>query len=308
MAVGPWISARRRISSSSSCAPCWALSWSFSFALAPQTNVLIADPPVVLGLSFVLMFPVATISGVMFIFMGALLHREVPTETRAAGLLTLSNTLGAALGSGVAGFLLLPLLGMEVSFVALGAAYALVAALVFSGSASRELAPRPEARVSGRGLRIALVLVGFLLAFALFPFGKMERVYLRTSISRWDPRHADEVVAIREGRIETAVYLRAALDDETLSYRLLTDGFAMSGTSMHGRRYQKLYVYWPVALRPDPKQALLISYGVGSTAKALVDTRSLERIDGVRRHGPFDDPCGCVTNIRVYDPGQSAEQ
>ncbi len=255
----------------------------FSFALAPQANELLGDPPVVLGLSFVLVFPVALISGVMFIFMGALLHRELPSETRAAGLLTLSNTLGAALGSGAAGFLLLPLIGMEHSFVTLGAAYLLVAALVFSASASREPVPRPEARDSGRGFRIGqvFVLVIFALSFALFPYGKMERVYLRTSISRWDSRHLDEIAAIREGRIETAVYLRAELDNETLYYRLLTDGFAMSGTSLHGRRYQKLYVYWPVALQPDPKQALVISYGVGSTAKALVDTKSLEHIDVV---------------------------
>jgi len=251
----------------------------FSFALAPQTNELLGDPPVVLALSFVLVFPVAAISGVLFIFMGTLLHRVVPTETRAAGLLTLANTLGAAIGSGVAGFALLPVLGMEDSFVALGAAYLLVAALVFGTPASRVAG----SRTGGRGLRIAqvLALAGFALAFALFPFGKMERVYLWTSISRWDSRHQDEVAAIREGRIETAVYLRAALDGETLHYRLLTDGFAMSGTSVHGRRYQKLYVYWPVALQPDPRQALVISYGVGSTAKALVDTRSLEHIDVV---------------------------
>ena len=41
----------------------------------------------------------------------------------------------------------------------------------------------------------------------------------------------------------------------------------------------KLYVWWPVALHPAPRRALLISYGVGSTAHALVDTRELEHID-----------------------------
>jgi spermidine synthase len=43
----------------------------------------------------------------------------------------------------------------------------------------------------------------------------------------------------------------------------------------------KLFAYWPVALHPEMQDALLISYGVGSTAKALTDTRSLERIDVV---------------------------
>src|SRR5206468_8297209 len=48
-----------------------------------------------------------------------------------------------------------------------------------------------------------------------------------------------------------------------------------------GRRYMKLFVYWPVAFHPAPKKALLISYGVGSTAKALTDTRAFEQIDVV---------------------------
>jgi hypothetical protein len=41
----------------------------------------------------------------------------------------------------------------------------------------------------------------------------------------------------------------------------------------------KLFVYWPVALHPAPRKALLISYGVGSTAEALTDTRALRKID-----------------------------
>jgi hypothetical protein len=43
----------------------------------------------------------------------------------------------------------------------------------------------------------------------------------------------------------------------------------------------KLFVHLPMALNPDARSALLISYGVGMTAKALVDTRRLETIDMV---------------------------
>ena len=68
---------------------------------------------------------------------------------------------------------------------------------------------------------------------------------------------------------------------EQVRIRLLTNGFSMSGTATIMRRYMKLYVYLPFALHPDPKNALLISYGVGNTAKALTDSKSLERIDVV---------------------------
>jgi len=244
----------------------------FSLPLAHQANVLVARPGNVLGLSVALMFPVSFLSGALFTCMGALLRRQLAPDTRAAGWLTLMNTLGAALGSALCGFVLLPLLGMERSFFGLAAGYGVVALLVWSRGAS-----------SGRSVRVArLAGVGaFALGLVLFPFGKMTSVYLRTSIDRWDPDRLAQVVAVREGRTETSVVLRHAFAGATVEHRLLTDGFAMSATGAFARRYQKLYVYWPAALHPDLERALLISYGVGSTAKALVDTASLRRIDVV---------------------------
>jgi spermidine synthase len=40
-------------------------------------------------------------------------------------------------------------------------------------------------------------------------------------------------------------------------------------------------VYWPAAVHPNLREALLISFGVGVTASALTDVSSLERIDVV---------------------------
>src|SRR5262249_58471680 len=64
-------------------------------------------------------------------------------------------------------------------------------------------------------------------------------------------------------------------------YRLVTNDHWMAGTTITSKRYMKLYVYLPIALRPQARDALLISFGVGSTAKALADTASLRRIDVV---------------------------
>jgi spermidine synthase len=248
-----------------------ALYFGFSFAIAPYTQSLIADPGPVLWLSFVLMFPISFLSGILFTFIGSALHREVSTETRATGLLTLANTLGGALGSAIGGFVLLPMLGMEASFFALGASYGLVGLLLWGVRVAGAPSARSSSRIAFAGL--------FVVAMALFPFGIMESDYLRISIERWDAKHEMEIAAVREGRIETIVYLRKELDGEPVFYQLLTNGFSMSATTSVGRRYQRLYVFWPVALRPDPKRALVISCGAGSTAKGLVETRSLEHID-----------------------------
>lgn len=250
-----------------------ALYYGFSFAIAPYTEALIADPGPVLWLSFVLMFPISFISGILFTFIGVALSQEVSPETRATGLLTLANTLGGALGSAIGGFLLLPMMGMESSFFALGASYGLVGLLLWGVRSAGAANARSHASYAFAGL--------FVVAMAFFPFGIMESRYLHISIGRWDEDHEMKVVAVREGRIETIVYLRKELDGEPIFYQLLTNGFSMSATTSVGRRYQRLYVFWPVALRPDPKRALVISCGSGSTAKGLVETRSLEHIDVV---------------------------
>jgi spermidine synthase len=229
-----------------------------------------ASPLAAAWLASALALPVAALSGVLFPLLGAALARHVGPEVRATGWLTLANTLGSALGSLLGGFLLLPVLGMERSFLLLAAAYAGVAWLA-----------RPERRLTRPG-PLAIVCAGaFGLALLLFPFGRMERMYLRAPIRAWHAGTDHAVLALREGRTETSAIVERRLDGERLNTFLVTDSFSMSSTATFARRYMKLYVYWPVALRPDPRDALLISYGVGSTASALVDTRSLETIDVV---------------------------
>jgi len=238
----------------------------FGAALAPVQGVASSSPRFVAWLVTALAFPVALLSGVLFPVQGASLVRHVSPESRAAGLLTLASTLGSASGSLIAGFGLLPGLGIERSVFTLAACYAGVALLCASpGELRRVLAP-------------ALALG---VALAAFPFGRLEQSYLRVPIARWHGQHPHAVVAMREGRSETAVYVERRLDGERVSTFLLTDGVSMSSTAVFARRYMKLFAVWPLALHPDPRDALLISYGVGSTAKALVDVPWLESIDVV---------------------------
>jgi len=101
---------------------------------------------------------------------------------------------------------------------------------------------------------------------------------------------------------QTIIYLRGELDGEPTHHRLITDGYSMSSTREASRRYMRLFAYLPLALHPDAKRTLLISYGVGETAKALVETPTLEHIDvvdtsreilessGIVHGGPGEDP------------------
>ncbi|MGH0028784.1 MAG: fused MFS/spermidine synthase [Myxococcota bacterium] len=228
-----------------------------------------AAPATVAGLVTVLALPVALLSGVLFPLLGAAVADRVGRDSAAAGWLTLANTVGSALGSLLAGFVLLPVLGMEQALFLLAAGYGGVAWL---------------ARSPQTGLRApaaVLAALAWLGVLVLFPFGRMERVYLRAPIVRAHGGHEHVVLAIRAGRSETAAIVERRRAGERLHTYLLTDSYAMSATTVVARRYMKLFVWWPVAVRPDPESALLISYGVGSTARALVATPSLRSIDVV---------------------------
>ena len=230
--------------------------------------------PRILGGALRLMFPVSLLSGILFTLLGEAANREIQVETRAAGWLTMANTIGAMLGSLLAGFVMVPGLGMERSFFVLALGYGAVAVVV----------PLPARAHRSRLWRVALVaaVALFVLHQALFPFGLMDRRYFAALALRFGA-DGSKPIALREGVSQTILYLRRDFDDFGVPnyYRLCTDSFWMSGTSVRGRRYMKMFVYWPIAVHPAPRRALLISYGVGMTASALTDTRELERIDVV---------------------------
>jgi spermidine synthase len=237
--------------------------------LAQTERTLVDDPLGILGMGLPLMLPVSFASGVLFTLLAAATRERIASEAGASGAATFANTVGAAMGALAGGFLFLPGLGMEQSIFGLALLYGVVGLLAVGEGTS----PRALALAAGVALALAAL---------LFPFGSMEDRHLQSAIDRYSAGGKSEVVLVREGVTGTVVYLdRQAFGGRHLSYRLLTNGYSMSATSNRNRRYMQLYVYWPVALHPGLRDAVLISYGVGSTANALVQTRELERIDVV---------------------------
>jgi predicted membrane-bound spermidine synthase len=257
----------------------------YGSVLEPYRVQYVRDARDILWLTFGLTFPSSLLSGVLFTWVGAALEREVQPDSRATGLITLSNTFGAGLGSILAGFVLLPQLGMERSFYVLSTLYGLVGLLLSSVEHTSTSARGPISRW--------LAATAFLVAMLLFPSGLMERDYLRRIVERYRGEMS-QVAELREGLLQTIIYLRYELDGELLYHRLITDGYTMSGTSERARRYMRLFVYLPMALHPDAERSLLISYGVGETAKALTETASLRHIDIVDTSRAILDSSGTI--------------
>jgi predicted membrane-bound spermidine synthase len=245
------------------------LAWvAAPYRTRPPTSV--AD---VLRLSTALMLPVSLLSGVIFPFTGAALGREVGSAVRATGLLAFANTVGGMLGSLAGAFLLLPWLGSERSVFALAASYGGVAALLLSARPLGVPGPRNALRLAS-----GLALAGALLAF---PFGAMRDGYLSSAASRYGYPDVSSIAGLREGVGETVMILRTEQAIEPAYHRLVTGAFSMASNNVLDRRYMKLFVYWALAVNPEVEDALLISYGIGSTAKALTDSAGLRRIDVV---------------------------
>lgn len=227
--------------------------------------------PALVRLSLSLMFGTSVLSGVLFPLLGQCLHEELKSKVRAAGLLTLANTAGATIGPLFAGFVLLPRVGMERSVVLLAIAYLGVAVLAFRKEAFWPWNMRTSVGVAA--------LACFVFAIVQFPFGSMSTFYQVKVIGAL-PR-GETLLQFREGPLQTSAYTRMDYLGQPDYYRLVTDSYSMSGTGLNARRYMALYTYLPLALHPGAKDALLISFGVGTTAKSLTDTEEFEHIDVV---------------------------
>lgn len=218
-----------------------------------------------------LMFPVSFVSGIIFTALGNALYDETLSESRATSLLAMANTTGAMLGAIIGGYILLPILGTELSFFLLAIAYGLTS-LLFWHTGAQVITIK---NISGTKIVGALLII----AIVTFPFKLMENTFINISSELYADLTGEKRIAWREGTTETIQYMRKDIENNPLYYRLITNNYSMSATSKEAKRYMKYFVYWPIALLDNPKNALLICFGCGSTAKALTDTKSLKQID-----------------------------
>src|SRR5439155_11592850 len=88
----------------------------FPIVIEPLAPGLITRALAILQIGVPLVFPVSFLSGMFFTLVGAALRDHLHSATETTGALALAHTTGAALGSLVCGFVLLPFLGMDRSF------------------------------------------------------------------------------------------------------------------------------------------------------------------------------------------------
>jgi predicted membrane-bound spermidine synthase len=219
-----------------------------------------------------LTLPNALLSGVLFAVLGEALHREIPREAQSTAWLTLANTLGALAGASAGALVLLPRLGLEGSMLLFAALYGVAGML---GTVALRPLPR-STRMALPALAVAL-----LAALVAFPSGwTAERYFARAAA----PFASDgsRIVATRQGALETIFLMEQDWMGKPIYQRLVTNGFSMTGTALPGLRYMRYFAYWPMFVHNGPlRKALLICYGAGVTASAVLQIPSLESMDVV---------------------------
>ena len=106
----------------------------------------------------------------------------------------------------------------------------------------------------------------------------MNDVYLNFAVKNF-LNSGEKRIAVKESLHETIQIFQKDFLGFPYYHRLVTNNYPMSNTKLYCKRYMKLFVYWPIAVLRQPEDALLICYGCGTTAKALVDTKQLKHID-----------------------------
>jgi predicted membrane-bound spermidine synthase len=203
----------------------------------------------------------ALLMGFGFPFANAMIQRAEQSVGRRAGVLYLSNTIGAVCGSLAAGFALLPVFGMQGSatFLAVAAALAVIPLhFVRENEAGRSLALTASVSIAGVAIGLWLVLPSAYVVARAVPLVEGERS-----------------VALSEGLTEVITVTEASGKGRTL----LTNGHSMSSTTRLSQRYMRALAHIPLLAMEHPETVLVIGFGVGNTTHAATLHPSIRRVE-----------------------------
>lgn len=241
-------------------------------------------------LAMALMFPVSLVSGILFPSIIAEVQGSVGDRMNSTGITTLFNTTGAAVGPLVASLVLLPGVGYQWSLILCAASYAVLSILLTEQrlkacSFSSFLSVRAFlAQPRSYGLILAGLWAVLILILGVFPYRRAETHFAHASRpyeTEYQGQLLARVVKRIEGTSDTWQLLRRDLFGEPYYYRLLSNAFSMSATNPLGQRYMRLFAYLPLAFRPESEDVLLLCYGCGVTADALLQGPNVKRMDVV---------------------------
>ncbi len=202
----------------------------------------------------------ALLMGFAFPLANTIIQRTEHSVGRRAGVLYLSNTVGAVCGSLAAGFFLLPMRGIQGSATILTITAALAVVPLY-------LATRPTSTIAGAGsMLVGSVALGIWL---LLPSDYVIKRALEL------PAEKGTLLTLSEGITEVI----AVTDMPGKERTLFTNGHPMSSTAPLSQRYMRALAHIPLLSIDHPDAVLVIGFGVGNTTDAARLHPSIRRVE-----------------------------
>ncbi len=184
---------------------------------------------------------------------------------RSTGTAYGANTIGAVIGGIVTGFVLIPLLGLQISISILGLIGIWIASVMFLLFAG-------GSRSIKRWSLVGIAVISTIIA-ATMPLNGFDTV---VKLNPRLPGHF-ALVAVNEG-ITTTVSVHRDITDDSL--RLYSSGQSVAGDNFIERGDQKMLGHFGVFLNSQAQKILSVGFGSGGTTECLAEHK-LERVDCV---------------------------
>lgn len=255
--------------------------------LAVQLNARIYGPVPTTGaqttllLSFVIMLVPCICMGMAFPLSGQARERLKRRSGRSVGETVALNTLGAILGSLLAGFLLIPWIGLQRGMLLLAGLYMAYGALVlFVTSTARHYPARRTLRIVslvGAGMVVAIPLMadpwdthllGTFRNNHLFKYAMgRSKTDLNTRLS------PVELLYYREGRGSTI-----SVSASGMNRSLAVNGKTVASSALTDLHHELLLGHLPALLHHNPRSAIVIGLGAGITLGAVAAHDSIDKL------------------------------
>ncbi|MBN1210881.1 MAG: fused MFS/spermidine synthase [Myxococcaceae bacterium] len=230
-----------------------ALLGLLGLASLPLLSLLsgLGSRPATIAAGFLLLFAMTLLLGGLFPLAGRLYVGPLRLLGRSVGTVYSANTVGSVLGSFLAGFVLMPVIGTSATLLLIAGLNLLIAGSV-AGLSLRPL----KVRWLGAGAALAAVgLAGW------FGADWLTRYYENVSL-----RPGFKVIAQRESSLQPVL-----VAENPQGERILMGGAFQSGETVPARRQtQRLQAHLPMLVHPHPQRVLEIGYGVGELARTLL--------------------------------------
>jgi spermidine synthase len=228
-------------------------------------------------LGFVVMLVPCIFMGIAFPLAGQARARLGLGFGRSAGDTLGLNTLGSIAGSLLAGFLLIPALGLQRGMLLAAGLYTVYGCGVLAAAAwpARRLAAAAVIAVAGLAAAFPAFVrpwdLGVLGSFqnnqVTYYLGGSEGADVRQQSERWT------VLYYREGRVSTV-----SVVDQGWDRTLIVSGKAVASDDPIDAHIQLLLGHVPVLMHPDPKSAVVVGLGTGITLGAVAAHEGIEEI------------------------------